>query len=609
VKALAGFDRALVGESDWSPVAQGLARELLALHEAAAGDPPGLARATDVFQLAPLECQVLLAALAPELDERYGALFVILQHDVHAARPTVGLLSRMLARSGATRAELGAALAPDGHLARTGLVELVGDGPRARRQLRIPEAFWPQLVGDAPAPEQPPAGTLDRLVLAPATLAAARAAIAWAKARPPAAALVAIEGAPGSGRGALAEAIAAELGYTTLDAPADADPRTLAREAAWRRAAVVVRAEQVGAACAEVSMPVIAIVDDGALPAARGERATATVAIEPLAEAERARLWAALLGSRASELAADVARRYRFGPGRMRAVVRAAATYAGAGPLRADDLLRAIRATAGAPGGLAVRLPCPFGADDLVVPPETRRELDLVLAWARRGTPVVALFSGPPGTGKTMAAQLLAHALDADLLRVDLSRIVDKYIGETEKNLERVFAEAEATGSVLLFDEADVLFGRRTEVRDAHDRYANQGTAFLLQRIERHPGVVVLATNLRANLDAAVFRRIQVIAEFPRPGVAERADIWRRHLRDAALAPDVDLGGLASRAPLAGGDIRNAALTAAVLAGAEPVGMRHLVVAAFRESRKLGYVQQPHDFEPWAHHLVAAGYK
>ena len=206
-----------------------------------------------------------------------------------------------------------------------------------------------------------------------------------------------------------------------------------------------------------------------------------------------------------------------------------------------------------------------------------------------------------------MAAQVIARSLQLTLVRVDLSQVVSKYIGETEKNLEKVFIDAEATGALLFFDEADALFGKRTQVSDAHDRYANLETAFLLQRLESHPGIVILATNLHANLDAAFLRRFQVVAEFVLPGPAERAQIWDRHLAREHLAEDVDAMLLGTMFTLSGGEIRNAAITAVLLAAAERarVGMPHLSVAIWRELRKSGRLISPDDFGIWRDVILA----
>lgn len=210
-----------------------------------------------------------------------------------------------------------------------------------------------------------------------------------------------------------------------------------------------------------------------------------------------------------------------------------------------------------------------------------------------KGTGLAALFSGGPGTGKTLAAHVVSDALGLDLFQVDLSNVVSKYIGETEKNLERVFQAAERHSVVLFFDEADSLFGSRSEVRDARDRYANLEVSYLLQRMEQYDGIVLLATNLRGNLDSAFSRRLHFIIHFPDPDVPTRRRLWEQHLRPVRPLDDgdpVDLDLLAEHVELAGGDIRNIVLAAAYDAAASGrrVGMRLLVEATLREYRKLG---------------------
>ncbi len=213
-----------------------------------------------------------------------------------------------------------------------------------------------------------------------------------------------------------------------------------------------------------------------------------------------------------------------------------------------------------------------------------------------------ALFSGPPGTGKTLAAEVIAGELGLDLFVIDLSSVVDKYIGETEKHLERMFLAATEANGILFFDEADALFGKRSEVHEAKDRYANIETSYLLQRLDTFPGFVVLATNLRANLDDAFFRRLDVVVEIRMPGVEERLAIWEKSLgphipRDA----DVDLDFLAKSFPIAGGSIRNVALTAAFFAaeGDGRLHMEDLIWAIQREYRKLGRLLSEPEFGPW----------
>ena len=253
---------------------------------------------------------------------------------------------------------------------------------------------------------------------------------------------------------------------------------------------------------------------------------------------------------------------------------------------------------------------------DLVLPEHAAASLRQLVSWARvrdqvtargplraKGGGIAALFTGSPGTGKTLAANVIAEELSIDLFQVDLSAIVDKYIGETEKNLERVFQSAEALNVVLFFDEADALFGSRSEVRDSRDRYANQEVAYLLQRMEQFDGITILATNLRGNLDQAFSRRMSFIVHFPDPDAPTRRRLWQTHLDQLpALDPadPVNLDFLSEAVELAGGDIRNIVLAAAydALSAEQPIGMRHLAAAAVAEYRKLGRRVPEHGFLP-----------
>jgi SpoVK/Ycf46/Vps4 family AAA+-type ATPase len=201
------------------------------------------------------------------------------------------------------------------------------------------------------------------------------------------------------------------------------------------------------------------------------------------------------------------------------------------------------------------------------------------------------LFAGPPGTGKTMAAEVMAGALALDLYKIDLALVVSKYIGETEKNLDRIFAAAETANAILFFDEADALFGKRSEVKDSHDRYANIEIGYLLQKMEEYEGIAILATNLRQNIDEAFLRRLQSIVDFPFPDENHRRRIWGAVFPPAApLGSDVDFAALARDVRLAGGSIKNIAVSAAFHAAAEEraIEMKHFIRAARREHQKLG---------------------
>jgi hypothetical protein len=253
------------------------------------------------------------------------------------------------------------------------------------------------------------------------------------------------------------------------------------------------------------------------------------------------------------------------------------------------------------------RIEAIYGWDDIVVPDSTMSSLRTISAhvtysgrvleewgFSQRlpyGQGVAALFSGPSGTGKTMAAQIIAGDLGLDLLQVDLSKTISKYIGETEKNLDRIFDAAESAGAVLLFDEADALFGKRTEVKDAHDRHANVEVAYLLQRMEAFMGLAILTSNLKQNIDQAFMRRLRFIIDFHVPTASERETIWRRSFpRSAPVASDLDVAFLARRLTITGGSIQQVALHAAFAAAADeaPIRMEHVVAATRRELVKIG---------------------
>jgi SpoVK/Ycf46/Vps4 family AAA+-type ATPase len=258
--------------------------------------------------------------------------------------------------------------------------------------------------------------------------------------------------------------------------------------------------------------------------------------------------------------------------------------------MRLDDLARRIEPAA--------------DWDDLVVPePEKRLLHDIAVQVARRATVytawgfahrtnrglgISALFVGPSGTGKTMASEVLAQTLRLDLYHIDLAGIVSKYIGETEKNLRRVFDAAEDSGAILFFDEADALFGKRSEVKDSHDRYANIEVSYLLQRMEAYRGLAVLATNNKSAVDTAFLRRIRFVVNFPFPDARQRAEIWRRVFPASTPTDGLDVARLA-RLNVAGGNIRNIALNAAFHAAdaGEPVRMAHILRAARAEFAKL----------------------
>jgi SpoVK/Ycf46/Vps4 family AAA+-type ATPase len=300
-----------------------------------------------------------------------------------------------------------------------------------------------------------------------------------------------------------------------------------------------------------------------------------------------------------------LAARYQLSGTQIATAARATVRSGGAGVVEFAAAAR--RQSARALDSLATRVPARSTWDDLVLPHaaiNSLRELcdrvvhrhTVLKQWGldkrtngRLG--VNALFAGPSGTGKTMAAQVIAHELGLELFAIDLSGVVSKYIGETEKNLDAIFRAAEGTDAVLLFDEADALFGKRSEVRDSHDRYANLEVSYLLQRMEAHDGVAILATNLRQNLDEAFLRRLAFTIRFPFPEEEERRRIWSMVWpATVPLDADIDVILLASRYKFSGGNIRNVAVGAAFLAASagRSVSMADVLAAVDREYEKLG---------------------
>jgi hypothetical protein len=290
------------------------------------------------------------------------------------------------------------------------------------------------------------------------------------------------------------------------------------------------------------------------------------------------------------------------------ALARDIARQRGNGGLLEEDLLAAARMQSSSRlDELAHQVASRYQWADLVLPPDQLAILKEVVTMVRArpkvleewgvgkklasSTAVTVLFAGEPGTGKTMAAGVIASELGLELYKIDLSSLVSKYIGETEKNLEVLFKEAEQSNAILFFDEADAVFGKRSGIRDAHDRYANIGVSYLLQRMEAYDGVTILATNLRANLDEAFTRRLQFVVDFPFPDEAARLRIWETLFPpEIPRADDVDLAFLAQRFKLAGGSIRNIIVNAAFKAAEEgdQLAMEHLLHAARRELQKMG---------------------
>jgi hypothetical protein len=571
------------------------------------------------LHLSAVETDLLLLAGMPEEHEGYGSVLRAL-HPRHEPRPTAGLAAQLCCRTASERRLLREILEL-GPAVRSGALSLTGEAPFFERTLMSAEGLWPVLNGldTWPTGIEPLRTTvqdvgLDRWMDHP-EVQRARAAL---RSQQPWLLLLTADNATAAQH--RAAALVARAGFHPVcfawppAQPAEAE-RLLALHAVCRGIIPILRLSTADGASAP-DMPVLrwlpgpfVICLSSGLTVATVERPVLTLTVESLSPTERRHVWSEALPQLARE-APVLASRYALEPHSVMEVANDAGGMAllQDDPIRLDDIAASVRTRSNldlSASGVKLMRPSVCWTD-LVLPPDHLAQLQEAVArlplqprvlddWGfLRGRPgargVRMLFAGAPGTGKTLAAQVMAHELGVDLLVVDLARVVSKWIGETEKNLAQVFDSAERAQVVLLFDEADALFGRRTEVSDAHDRYANLETAYLLSRLERFEGLAILSTNLRQNIDPAFVRRLEFVVDFHDPSRHEREQLWQCHLPAPALDEDVDVAHLAALYPMVGGLIRNAAVAAGFLAAAEGalVANHHLVRAIQREYAKAG---------------------
>jgi AAA+ superfamily predicted ATPase len=584
-------------------------------------------RLIEMHSLSEFQVVTLLIALAPEVDLRYQKVFGYLQDDLTKKRPTVDLVLSLLCAGDAERYARRAEFATDSRLIGQGVIELVPDPnyvhpPLLAQYVKPDEHVVRCVLGDTGLDSRLAAAcrvveSRGSLVETHCSAILRRELTRASVARVP----LWLHGAKGVGKSTIAAALANEAHRPQLwldagrvaAAEIDGTLRLAQRSAASRQAQLYVsRAELwspeatavAGALCA--ASPVIF----GALQPPPAELLGIVHAIEiPLPDiAQRTRCWRRALRTQGrkgdEQVAALLGRRFRFTPAQIAAAAADAAHRGDADPFAAA------RAQCGeALSSVATKIEPRANWDDIVLPEDAVGQLRELCArvdcqarvfedWGfahkmSRGRGTSALFSGGSGTGKTMAAEVIANALGLDLHRIDLARVVSKYIGETEKNLERVFAAAEGANAILFFDEADALFGKRSDVKDARDRYANIEVSYLLQKMEEYEGVAILATNLADNLDSAFTRRLAFNVYFPFPDEHARLRIWERAWPTATpVAASVDRGALARDVRLAGAGIKNVALAAALAAaaGAGVVEAAHVRHAVLREHQKSGRI-------------------
>jgi ATPase family associated with various cellular activities (AAA) len=591
------------------------------------------------FGLNATEQDILLLSLAIELDARYATLFAYLNDDAARRRANADLAVRFFGTGWDERDQIRQALSPGSPLRRCGLLagEMTAWGSLQGEIMAAPIVIdyllggsairFARLEAKAPGPQNPDNAALVALLSGPAP-------------QP----ILLLAGHGGTGRAAFAGDIAGALGLPLAVADirgggTDTDKAMMidAAQLAARidgAALLMLMPDEPSAVIAARIVP-----DSGPLFLAIPPRSTwqRTLARKPCivrhftvsAPTERREQWRRALKAESVRVSPAVteaiAARYRISATAIRSAVRDIRLDQLASPGKIVQSDIAALSTAARRqcsidlGHLATQVAVRPGWNDLVLPPSIKSKLrDFADAACQRdkvygdwgmgdvgrgvGCGLIGLFAGVSGTGKTMSAAVLARETGLDIWRIDLSAVVSKYIGETEKNLNRIFDGAKSGDAILFFDEADALFGKRSEVKDAHDRYANIEVAYLLQRLEEHDGVAILASNLSRNIDQAFIRRIHYIIDFPLPDATLRERLWRRAFSDRVpIAADIDYAMLGDAYILAGGDIRAAALDAAFQAASNGgcVDMAHIVRAISRQLLKQGKLPSNGEFGSW----------
>jgi hypothetical protein len=602
-----------------------------------AENPPGMSPSalevvSAAYSLTSFERDVLVLCAGAELDAEFQATCGAAQGLRGRAAPTWSLALAALPNSHWS------ALAPQAPLRRGCLIETLPSDSLTASRLCIPERVLHYLTGlpGRVSQEQRLRGVIEPAagptLLAPVQLQLAQRMARCVAAEARHAVKILLCGAEPTDRRTIAMAMCAQLGVELYCLSGHALPNSVAerelicrlweREVLLERAALLVQLDDGDSSPGESLKAVSAMIES--LPGLvliscrQGLRSPPghllRFDVPRLTVSQQQELWHSSLGDAAGALSGHIEKlltHFNVGPSTIDSVASSLRAYAqddgmsDAVPAVEQALWESCRVHARPRmDELAQRIETPASWDDLVLPRHALRILRAIVdhkqheatvhhkwGFARRGwrgLGLSVLFAGASGTGKTLAAEVLANELKLDLYRIDLSQIISKYIGETEKNLRRIFEAAEQGGAILLFDEADALFGKRSEVKDSHDRYANIEVSYLLQRMETYQGISILTTNLRASLDPAFLRRLRFIVSFPLPDVLQRREIWRRVIPAGTPTEQIDLQRLA-RLNISGGHIQNIALTAAFSAAAtgEPLRTSHLMEAAQLEYAKL----------------------
>ncbi len=605
---------------------------------------------SQLFHLQSCEADILLICLVPELDLRYEKLYSYLQDDVTKKRPTVDLVINLLSSFMEDKLRMREIFSPPAPLIRNHLVYLTADDqlPLLSRSIKVDERIISFILGSSEIDQRirnfsaiiEPDRSLGDIILSDDTKNTVIELIKPGMKVP----VLFFHGSYGTGKKLMAEAICRELNTPLFVVDCGAlkgndcseTIRFILREALLQNSALYLEGFD---SLLDSGVNIKYLLQELDLfpnwVFLSGERAWKPTGIlknhcfinisYPMPSfALRKKLWESFLNGNISD---DVdtgalASKFKLSGGQIRDAIFTARNIAmvnGGSTLSMDDLYQGCKTQSNRNlTAFARKIEPVYTWEDLILPKDIKKQLKEVSGHIKyRGTVYTdwgfdkkfsmgkglnVLFSGPSGTGKTMTAEIIAREAGLDLYKIDLSGVVSKYIGETEKNLGTIFKEAETSNAVLFFDEADALFGKRSEVKDAHDRYANIEIGYLLQKMEEYEGVVILATNLSRNIDDAFLRRIQFMVEFPFPDEIQRKLIWTGIFpKDAPVSEDIDYKFLSEKLKLAGGNIKNIVLTAAFYAAEESseIGMHHIMHAAKREYQKIGKPFLKTDFEPY----------
>lgn len=610
------------------------------------------------FSLSGAEVDLLLIALAPELEPRYETLYAYLQDDVTRHRPSVNLALNLICRSDREKLLVRRSFSPGAPLMHFQMIDLIEEThdrqPTLLRKFMKIEDGLLRFLLDHPPTSLPlgkfvsPSLTIEALEVNDATRAKLTNLVDSLGRAGLANTIVRVVADTRTEQESIAEALAQALNKPLITVQAgDLESGAgkingMVREAALLDAAIAIVAPDAGATppaeeqpkpsaqpknfwtmLESAPGPIFALGTAAAFTDLPQEARVWRVEIPAPDFESRQQAWqTTLAGTKGGVDADQLADAFRFGGPRIRQTTSLAYSLAALrnpsnpAPVLQDVLDAGRSLSAPTLTQFATAIQPRYEWDDIVLPDEKKQQLQHIAERVRhrgtvhrdwgfaeklsRGKGLNVLFTGASGTGKTMAAEVLAKDLSLVLYQIDLSTVVSKYIGETEKHLSAIFREAEMSQNLLFFDEADSLFGKRTEVSDAHDHYANLEVNYLLQRIEQYEGLVVLSTNLQRNMDEAFLRRMHDVVDFPTPDERQREQIWRRHIPQAApLDGDVDFGFLARQFKLTGGVIKNAVMTAAFLGASQAkktIGMAEMIRAVRMELQKQGKLVMKSDF-------------